>query len=125
MRKVFFIGIVIVLAAVLTAPAYAQGSDNFSASATAATYPVGSNGALTGGTGMTLWSSNISASNGSGTEKCANISLFSVLFEFSEAFSPINTQVVSSLWRCLCAAPLNCLRLTIQTMRLSKIQENK
>lgn len=49
-----------------TGAAFAQSSGNFSASATPATCVIGDNGALTGGTGVTVWSSDISTSNGNG-----------------------------------------------------------
>jgi hypothetical protein len=45
---------------------YAQSSGNFSASYTAATCVIGNNGALTGGTGVTIWSSLISTPNANG-----------------------------------------------------------
>ncbi len=63
-----------------TRVAFAQSSGNFSASATAATCAIGTNGALTGGTGITVWSSNISTSNGKGNTLLITPSMVTGLF---------------------------------------------
>jgi hypothetical protein len=68
MGKIFIIYIVFGLAILfgIESTVCAQSSGNFSAAAIPATCAVGNNGALTGGTGITLWSSQISTSNGNG-----------------------------------------------------------
>jgi len=68
MKKMSIISLVIALTLAFGAGSlvYAQSSGNFSATAIPATCVIGTNGALTGGTGIQVWSSDISTSNGNG-----------------------------------------------------------
>src|SRR4030042_5145757 len=68
MKKVAIISVSFALAILLGLGSlvYAQSSGNFSASAIPATCVIGDNDALTGGTGITVWSSEISTSSGNG-----------------------------------------------------------
>jgi hypothetical protein len=68
MKKMASIGLPFALAILLGVGSlvYAQSSGNFSASAIPATCSIGSGGALQGGTGIQVWSTDISTSNGKG-----------------------------------------------------------
>lgn len=68
MRKILSICILFAVAVLFCfeSMVFAQSSGNFSATSIPATCVIGTNGALTGGTGITLWSSKISTSNGNG-----------------------------------------------------------
>ncbi len=68
---------------------YAQSNGNFSASAVTATCAIGEKGALSGGTGTTIWSSNISTSNGSGVTLKITPSMVTGLFTDTK----INTTI--------------------------------
>jgi len=79
--------------AMLIAPvAFAQSSGNFSASATAATCSIGAGGVLGGGTGTTIFSSQISTSSGSGVTLKITPSLVTGLFTDTK----INTSLPSA-----------------------------
>lgn len=67
-------------ALLLSSAAFAQSSGNFSASAIPATCSIGAGGALSGGTGINVWSSNISTSNGSGVTLKITPSMVTGLF---------------------------------------------
>ena len=68
MKKIATIGLPFALAILLGLGSlvYAQSSGNFSASAIPATCSFGASGALNGGTGIHVWSADISTSNGNG-----------------------------------------------------------
>jgi len=68
MKKIAIIGICFALAILMGIGSlvYAQSSGNFSASAVPATCSIGAGGALNGGTGIHVWSADISTSNGKG-----------------------------------------------------------
>jgi len=72
--------------------AFAQSSGNFSATATAATCHIGAGGVLGGGTGTTIFASNISTSSGSGVTLQVTPSLVTGLFTDTK----INTTVPSA-----------------------------
>lgn len=61
-------------------PAAAQSSGNFSATATSAACAIGAGGTFSGGTGVQLFSTNISTSNGSGVTLDIRPSLVTGLF---------------------------------------------
>ena len=94
MKKLVIISIPFVLAILLGlgSSVYAQSSGNFSASAIPATCVIGNDGALTGGTGITLWSSEISTSNGKGVTLKITPSAVTGLFTRTR----INTSVSSA-----------------------------
>lgn len=64
----------------LAGMAFAQSSGNFSASATPATCSIGSGGTFAGGTGVHIWNSNISTSNGNGVTLVIRPSMVTGLF---------------------------------------------
>src|SRR5882672_7430601 len=73
--------VIVFTLAVSTAPkAFAQSSGNFSATATAASCAIGAGGAFSGGTGVKIFSSNISTSNGNGVTLNIRPSLVTGLF---------------------------------------------
>lgn len=87
MKKITIISVPFILAILLGfgSLVYAQSSGNFSASAIPATCVIGDNGALTGGTGITLWSSEISTSSGNGVTLKITPSAVTGLFTQSRA----------------------------------------
>src|SRR5438552_986991 len=72
--------------------AFAQSSGNFSATATAASCAIGAGGTFSGGTGIKLFSSNISTSNGNGVTLNVRPSLVTGLFTQTK----IDTSVSSA-----------------------------
>ncbi len=82
MKKIAIISLVFALAILLGVGSfvYAQSSGNFSASAITATCSIGTGGALGGGTGITVWSSDISTSNGNGVTLKITPSMVTGLF---------------------------------------------
>src|SRR5512147_236142 len=82
MRKVAIISVAFAVALLLGlgGMVYAQSSGNFSASATAATCSIGAGGALGGGTGIHIWSADISTSNGNGVTLKITPSMVTGLF---------------------------------------------
>jgi len=68
MKKITIISVPFALAILLGLGSlvFAQSSGNFSASATAATCVIGGDGTFSGGTDVTIWSADISTSNGNG-----------------------------------------------------------
>lgn len=87
-----FICLCTVLALLLfTMAAAAQSSGNFSASATAATCSIGAGGALSGGTGVAIWSSDISTSNGNGVTLKITPSMVTGLFTRTKIDTTIST----------------------------------
>ncbi len=72
--------------------AFAQASGNFSASATPATCSIGTGGALSGGTGIHIWTSKISTSNGNGVTLKITPSMVTGLFTRTK----IDTSVASA-----------------------------
>ncbi len=74
-----------------TGTALAQSSGNFSASATPATCSIGTGGAFDGGTGITLWSSKISTSNGSGVTLKITPSMVTGLFTRTKIDTSVST----------------------------------
>lgn len=87
-----FISLCSVVALLLfTGAAFAQSSGNFSASATPATCSIGTGGALSGGTGITIWSSNISTSNGNGVTLKITPSMVTGLFTQTKIDTTIPT----------------------------------
>ncbi len=72
--------------------ASAQSSGNFSATATSAACAIGSGGTFSGGTGVSLFSTNISTSNGSGVTLDIRPSLVTGLFTDTK----ISTSVPST-----------------------------
>src|SRR5512139_232503 len=91
MKKIAIISVLFVLAILLGigSMAYAQSSGNFSASATAATCVIGGDGTFSGGTDVTIWSANISTSNGKGVTLKITPSAVTGLFTKTQ----INTAV--------------------------------
>ncbi|MEK7404823.1 MAG: hypothetical protein AAB225_06915 [Acidobacteriota bacterium] len=75
----------------LCAVAFAQSSGNFSATAVPATCSIGAGGALGGGTGIYLWSSNISTSNGKGVTLKITPSMVTGLFTRTKIDTSIPT----------------------------------
>ena len=87
-----YIGLFVIATLLLsTGAAFAQSSGNFSASATAATCSIGAGGSLGGGTGITLWSSNISTSNGNGVTLKVTPSMVTGLFTRTKIDTTIST----------------------------------
>ncbi len=81
MKKIAIISLAFGLTLSLLAPmAFAQSSGNFSASAIPATCSIGAGGALGGGTGITIWTSEISTSNGNGVTLKITPSMVTGLF---------------------------------------------
>lgn len=80
-----------VAALLLAGMAFAQSSGNFSASATPATCSIGSGGALSGGTGVHIWASNISTSNGNGVTLVIRPSMVTGLFTQTKIDTAIST----------------------------------
>src|SRR5215470_19587592 len=88
-----YIGLFAIATLLLSAgAAFAQPNGNFSASATAATCTIGAGGVLGGGTGITLWSSNISTSNGNGVTLKITPAMVTGLFTQTK----INTSVTTA-----------------------------
>jgi hypothetical protein len=71
--------------------AFAESSGNFSATAIPATCAIGSDGALTGGTGITVWSSLISTSNGNGVTLKITPSAVTGLFTRTKIDTTVST----------------------------------
>ncbi len=94
MKKMPIISLVFALTLMLGfgSVVYAQSSGNFSASYTTATCAIGDNGALSGGTGIPLWSSDISTSNGNGVTLKITPNAVTGLFTRTK----INTSVPSA-----------------------------
>ena len=82
MKKIAIISVVFTLAILLSigSSVYAQSSGNFSASAIPATCSIGAGGALNGGTGIHIWSADISTSNGKGVALKITPSMVTGLF---------------------------------------------
>ncbi len=88
MKKV---GMLLVLVLFACGTAFAQSSGNFSASAIPATCSIGSGGALGGGTGIHVWSSEISTSNGNGVTLKITPSMVTGLFTRTKIDTSIST----------------------------------
>jgi hypothetical protein len=82
MKKRAIIGLPLALAILLGLGGlvYAQSSGNFSAAAIPATCSIGAGGALNGGTGIHVWSADISTSNGKGVALKITPSMVTGLF---------------------------------------------
>ncbi len=89
MRLISLCAVVALL--LLTGAVFAQSSGNFSASATPATCSIGAGGALSGGTGVHIWSSEISTSNGSGVTLKITPSMVTGLFTRTKIDTSIST----------------------------------
>ncbi len=74
-----------------TAAAFAQSNGNFSASYTPATCSIGAGGALSGGTGIQLWSTNISTSSGNGVTLKITPSMVTGLFTRTKIDTTVST----------------------------------
>ena len=93
MKKFASVLAVAVLIAVLgSGAALAQSSGNFSATSTAASCAIGAGGTFSGGTGIKIFSSNISTSNGNGVTLDIRPSLVTGLFTQTK----IDTSVPSA-----------------------------
>lgn len=79
-KSVVILGIAVLIAVFASGFAFAQSSGNFSATATAASCAIGTGGAFSGGTGVKIFSANISTSNGSGVTLDIRPSLVTGLF---------------------------------------------
>ncbi len=101
MKKTAIISCVVALGLLsLVSLVCAQSSGNFSASAIPATCSIGSGGALKGGTGIQVWSADISTSNGKGVALKITPSMVTGLFtkgsistSISSASSGVGIQV--------------------------------
>src|SRR5882724_2887638 len=71
--------------------AFAQSSGNFSATATAASCAIGAGGAFSGGTGVKIFSANISTSNGNGVTLNIRPSLVTGLFTQTKIDTSVST----------------------------------
>ncbi len=82
----------VLAAALLVVPlALAQSNGNFSASATAATCSIGEGGALSGGTGIHIWTSKISTSNANGVTLKITPSMVTGLFTRTKIDTNLST----------------------------------
>lgn len=88
MRKLALVVAVVLLVVPL---ATAQSGGNFSASATPATCSIGAGGALSGGTGIKIFSSDIATSNGSGVTLLMRPSMVTGLFTKTKIDTTVNT----------------------------------
>ncbi len=102
MKKMAIVGFSFALAILLGLGGlvYAQSNGNFSASAIPATCSIGAGGALSGGTGIHIWSADISTSNGKGVALKITPSMVTGLFtrtkiatNISNASADIGIQV--------------------------------
>src|SRR5258706_2598048 len=71
--------------------AFAQSSGNFSAAATAASCAIGAGGTFSGGTGVKIFSANISTSSGSGVTLNVRPSLVTGLFTDTKISTTVPT----------------------------------
>ncbi len=93
MKQITMISLAFGSTLLLLAPmAFAQSSGNFSASAIPATCSIGAGGALNGGTGIHVWSADISTSNGNGVTLKITPSMVTGLFTRTK----IDTSVSSA-----------------------------
>jgi hypothetical protein len=90
-RIASIIAVAALMATFGTAQAFAQSSGNFSATGTGASCKIGDGGTLSGGTTTTVFSSNISTSNGSGVTLNIRPSLVTGLFTDTKISTTVPT----------------------------------
>ncbi len=90
-RLLALFGFAVILMILGTTLAVAQSSGNFSAFAVPATCSIGESGTLSGGTGITLWSADISTSNGQGVTLKITPSMVTGLFTRTKIDTTVST----------------------------------
>ncbi len=93
MRKTAIMSLVLALATLLVLGewGYAQSNGNFSASAIPMTCSIGAGGVLNGGTGIHIWSADISTSNGKGVTLKITPSMVTGLFTRSKIATTVSS----------------------------------
>ncbi len=90
-KRVLMVSVALLSVTLVASVAFAQSSGNFSASYTPATCSIGAGGALGGGTGIKLWSADISTSNGNGVTLKITPSMATGLFTRTKIDTNVST----------------------------------
>ena len=90
-RRALVACVAVLFVTLVASVAFAQSSGNFSASAIPATCSIGAGGALAGGTGVHVWSADISTSNGNGVTLKITPSMVTGLFTRTKIDTSVST----------------------------------